>query len=86
MYIAYPTQGRLVSVEQHMSAFEFIHRMGYRKVNEEFDERILVHASTPCPIGEVYDNVLRASSSSEAARNAVHRYVMAFGVQGSTPK
>lgn len=86
LYIAYPTQGRLVSVEQHMSAFEFIHRMGYRKVNEEFDERILVHASTPCPIGEVYDNVLRASSSSEAARNAVHRYVMAFGVQGSTPK
>lgn len=41
MYIAYPTQGLLVSVKQHMNAFEFIHRMGFRKMNEEFTERNL---------------------------------------------
>lgn len=41
MFLAYPSTGKLKEVELHMDSFEFLHRVGFRKVNRPVDFRVL---------------------------------------------
>lgn len=41
MFVVYPSIGFMRKVQLHMDSFEFLHRVGYRKINKPFDDRVL---------------------------------------------
>lgn len=41
LFVAYPHVGELIGVKLHMNSFEFLHRLGFRKINRPFDAAVL---------------------------------------------
>lgn len=41
LFLVYPNLGKLVELTLHMDSYEFLPRIGYRKMNTPFDDSIL---------------------------------------------
>lgn len=75
MFVVYPILGVLKKVELHMNPIEFLHRVGFRKLNLPFDEAILTQPGT---ISGPFDKQTHPYDAYYTYLGLLHMYTAGF--------